>query len=98
LDDRALEVVPSGTGRSFDENVERLQPDERILFKHLGRGHTLREAAAAQERPLVEIGRLHRHLLQHFDLDTPLALRRCAIRWHRRTASPIRGDLSSRAG
>jgi hypothetical protein len=98
LDDRAIEVVPSGTGRSFDEKVERLPPDERLLFEHLGRGYTLHEAADVQDRPLVEIGRLHRHLLQHLDLDTPLALRRRAVRWSRQTPPPIRGDSSFRAG
>lgn len=98
LDDRAVEVVPSSAERSFDENVERLQPDERILFEDLGRGHTLRKIAAAQERSVVEIGRLHRRLLQRLNLDTPLALRRRAVRWCRETTPPIRGDSSSRAG
>lgn len=93
---RAVEVVPSDDDRSFDEKVDRLQPDERTLFEQLGRGHTLRNIAAAQKQSRAAIGRLHRRLLQRLDLDTPLALRRRAVRWCRRTASPVRGNLSSR--
>ena len=86
LGGRAVEVVPSDAERSFDEKVDRLQPDERTLFEHLGRGHTLRKIAVAQKRSRTAIGRLHRRLLQRLDLDTPLALRRRAVRWCRRTS------------
>lgn len=94
-----VEIAP-GDSQSFGPvNVDCLTEAEHDLFRRLGRGETVHDIAADRETSVAEIGRLRRHLMQHFDLATPLALRRCAVQWIRRcpsTGARSRQDRSRR--
>jgi DNA-binding NarL/FixJ family response regulator len=95
----SVEDVSGASGRPLDGSLPLLSARERTLLEHLGRGDTIRQAAARLNASVAEAGRLHRQLMQQLGLSTPLDLRRRAIRWvrHASVARPSSSD-DSRSG
>jgi len=93
-----VEIAPSDPQPFGPINVDCLTEAEHDLFRRLGRGETVHDIAADSETSVAEIGRLRRRLMQHFDLATPLALRRCAVQWIRRCPSSGSSGARPRLG